>query len=130
MKSKSLIMLLAGISLFFAPGSAFAHHGTAEFDKTRPATVRGTVTDFVWTNPHGTIELEVHDSKGNVEKWQGFLTSPNFLARAGWSKSTLKPGDEVTLTGSPSKSHPNILKVTRVQLANGQELRVGALGGM
>jgi len=129
MKSRLLILLAACLWLL-AAGPAFAHHGSADFDDNKPATVKGTVTDFIWANPHGSIELDVQDSKGNFEKWQGFLTSPNFLARAGWSKNTLKPGDEVTITGNLSKSHPNLLKVTRVQLSNGQELRVSALGGM
>jgi len=127
MKTKTLALLAMLGCFFMAAGPAFAHHGSAEFDNTKSASVKGTVTDFIWLNPHGSVEMDVQDAKGNVEKWQGFLTSPNFLARAGWTKNTLKPGDEVTLIGSPAKRRANILRVTRIQLANGQELSVGGL---
>jgi hypothetical protein len=110
-----------------AASFAFAHHGTAEFDNSKPARLKGTVTEFVWSNPHGSIDLDVHDGKGNVEKWHGFLTSPNWLVRVGWSKDTLKPGDEIGLTGSLSKHRMHLLKVSKVQLASGQELAVGGI---
>jgi hypothetical protein len=127
MKTKTLAILALLVCIFMAADPAFAHHGTAEFDNTKSATIKGTVTDFFWTNPHGSVDLDVQDAKGNVEKWEGFLSSPNFLARAGWTKNTLKPGDEVTLTGCPAKRRANFLRVTKIQLANGQELYVGGV---
>ena len=60
---------------------AFAHHGTANFDTTKSVTVKGTVTNFQFINPHVTIALDVKDDKGNVQNWQGALTSPNHLMR-------------------------------------------------
>ena len=112
------------VAFFLAAGVASAHHGTASFDKNKVTMLRGTVTEFIWTNPHGGIDFDVKDSKGSVEKWMGFLTSPNWLARAGWTKNTLKPGDEILVSGNPSKNRSYSLWITKVQLANGQELPV------
>jgi len=127
MKSQILALLSVVVFVLAAAGLTSAHHGTAEFDSTKPTTLKGTVTEFVWSNPHGSVDLNVNDVKGRVEKWHGYLTSPNWLARAGWSKNTLKPGDEVKLIGRPSKFGGNLLKVTKVQLASGQELSVGGV---
>ena len=127
MRSKALVSLGILVYVLAAAGLAFAHHGAAEFDNKKPATLKGTVTEFIWSNPHGSVDLEVHGVEGHVEKWHGSLTSPNWLARAGWSKNTLKPGDEVKLIGNLSRYGGNLLKVTKIQLASGQELSVGGV---
>jgi len=124
MKKSLGICVVIGVALLISAGTAFAHHGTASFDRTKVTMLRGTVTEFIWANPHGGIDFEVKDSKGSVEKWMGFLTSPNWLARAGWTKNSLKPGDEILISGNPSKSHSNSMWITKLQLANGQELPV------
>jgi hypothetical protein len=77
----------------------FAHHGTAAFDTTKMVKVKGTITDFQFVNPHVQVYFECKDEKGETEKWQGELTAPNKLIRAGWDKHTLKPGDSVTVSG-------------------------------
>jgi Family of unknown function (DUF6152) len=69
--------------------SLWAHHGTAAFDTSQMVNVKGTVTDSVYLNPHVQVYLECKDGKGQTEKWQGELTAPNKLNRAGWSKHTL-----------------------------------------
>jgi hypothetical protein len=127
MKSKLGIALAVALSVLAATSAVSAHHGTASFDSSKLIVLKGTVTNFIWTNPHGGIEFDVTDSKGNVEKWEGSLTSPNWLARAGWTKNTLKPGDMITISGNQSKNHPNSLWIRRVQWANGQDLLVGGV---
>src|SRR5690349_10183962 len=72
-----------------------AHHSFAPFDMSKEKTITGTVTKFEWTNPHSWIWLEVSNDKGGVETWGVEGMSPNYLARRGWTKSTLKPGDKV-----------------------------------
>lgn len=124
MRIKFGIFLALAISASVAAGSASAHHGTASFDKTKITILKATVTDFVWTNPHGEIDFDVKDAKGNIEKWQGSLTSPNWLARDGWTRNTLKPGDMIVISGNQSKNHQYSLWITKIQLANGQELPV------
>ncbi len=88
---KRVSLILAMVTFVFpAAGVVSAHHGTAAFDRSRLTVLKGTVTSFIWENPHGGIEFEVKDSNGKVQKWEGSLTSPNWLARAGWTKNTLE----------------------------------------
>ena len=104
MRKKLILSLISTGVLFVLSGPAFAHHGSAAYDMSKSVTVAGTITDFQFVNPHVLIAMDVKDPSGKVEKWQGELTSPNHLARAGWTKSTLKPGDQITLIGGPAKS--------------------------
>ena len=100
-----------------------AHHGVgAWYDTTRSVTVKGTVTSFEWTNPHAYIYLDVKDAKGGVEKWSAEMGSVGMLARAGWRRDTVKPGDEVTLTGKPAKDRKPTMLLDKAVLASGQEL--------
>ena len=104
-------------------GSAFAHHGfVAWFDMSKSTTVKGTVTSFDWTNPHAYIYFDVKDEKGNIEKWSAELGALGMLARAGWSRNTLKLGDEITATGNRAKDGKPIMHLDKIILANGQEL--------
>ncbi len=125
MRNKLWMFLAAALLISVTADSTSAHHGTASFDRTKVTIIKGIVTNFIWANPHGGIEFDVTDSKGNVQKWQGSLTSPNWLARVGWTRKTLKPGDQITISGNQSKVRANTLWITKLQLANGQELPVG-----
>ncbi len=101
----------------------FGHHGASMFDMVRLITVKGTVTSFEWVNPHAMIYADVKDDQGNVQKWAiETRGGPNALTRAGWSKDTLKPGDEVTFTGHPAKNGTNNMRLAKVVLASGKEL--------
>ena len=95
-------------------GPIFAHHGTAAFDTTKTVTVKGIIADFQFANPHCEVFFDVKNEKGEMEKWDGELTAPNKLARAGWSKETLKPGDKVTVSGYPGKSAPHTLWIVKL----------------
>jgi hypothetical protein len=85
-------------------------------------TVTGTVTDFQFVNPHCIVSLEVKDASGETQKWQGELTSPNRLVRAGWTAHSLKAGDQIALTGWRAKNGSNSLWITRT-VVNGKELK-------
>jgi hypothetical protein len=102
---------------------AFAHHGTANYDTGKQITVKGTVTGFV--NPHVQIFWDAKDDAGAAQKWQGELTSPNRLSRVGWSKSTLKVGDTINITGYPTKSGSHEIWIQKVVTGDGQELQTG-----
>jgi hypothetical protein len=104
---------------------AFAHHGTANYDTSTKITVKGVVTDFQFVNPHVQIYWDAKDDSGATQKWQGELTSPNHLERAGWTKSTLKPGDEVSINGYGTKSGSHEIWIQKVTLANGEDLPTG-----
>jgi hypothetical protein len=111
------------ISLTVLSGSAFAHHGAAAYDASKTVTIKGTVTEFVFANPHTLIYIEAREEDGRTRKWQGELTSPNTLMRAGWTKSTIKVGDQLTLVGWPSKSGSPSMWILKVLTANGEELK-------
>ena len=127
MRNKVTLSLIGFGILFVVSGSAFAHHGAAAYDSSKMVTVTGTVTDFQFVNPHVLIIMDAKDpSTGKIEKWEGELTSPNHLARAGWTKSTIKPGDEVTMTGSALKSGALAMAIRKV-MKDGQQ--IGLMGG-
>ncbi len=117
------VLVIAGFLL--TPTFLLAHHGQAGYDVTQTVTVKGTVTDFSFVNPHCIVSLDVKDDKGIMQKWQGELTSPNHLVRAGWKATTLKSGDELTLTGYRAKTGANSMWITKVVLGNGQEMKTG-----
>lgn len=119
-----LIFPAAAILLLFALAPmTFAHHGFQDwFEMSRSVTIKGTVTKFDWTNPHSYIYLDVKDSKGNVEKWSIELGAVAMLARAGWRKDTLKPGDEITAVGNPAKDGKPLMHLDKIVFSNGQEL--------
>ena len=79
---------------------AFAHHSFAMFDQTKQMSVQGTVKEFQWTNPHAFIRVEA-TVNGSTDVWEVELNSPNNLKRQGWSSTSVKPGDKVTLVANP-----------------------------
>jgi hypothetical protein len=112
-------------SFLLGSSSAFAHHGTTNYDTTKSVTVKGLATSFQFINPHVAISMDVKDAKGNVQNWQGVLTSPNRLTRSGWTKDSMKPGDEITISCFSAKSGSPEIWIQKVVLANGQELDTG-----
>jgi hypothetical protein len=124
-KARLIILIGAAVVLLTLCVQLSAHHGTASYDTSKTATVKGTVTDFQFVNPHVLVFLDAKDDKGGVQKWQGELTSPNHLVRNGWTKSSLKLGDVVTLAGFPAKSGVTSLWITKVLLADGTSLDPG-----
>lgn len=101
-----------------------AHHGTAAYDEEHPVTLSGTVTEFNWANPHVQIYFDVKDSKGNVAHWSVETLSPGKLARSGWSKDSLKAGDQITITVWAAKSGAPVGFMRKLVLAGGKELSI------
>lgn len=81
-----------------------AHHSFAAFDQSREVTVKGRVADFQWTNPHAWLVVKVRTANGPDEEWSFEMISPSVLRRNGWTRNTLKSGDEVTVTANPAKN--------------------------
>jgi hypothetical protein len=118
-----LPVFFAATLFLFCPMLTLAHHGAAGYDTTKMVTIKGTVTDFHFSNPHVEISLNVKKDDGSVESWQGELNSPNILSRsAGWKSNTLKPLDEVILAGYRAKNGLKILRLEKVSLSDGTEL--------
>jgi hypothetical protein len=100
----------------------FAHHGNAEYDEKRPLTLKGTVAQFTWASPHTKILFDVKDSKGTVVQWSIETLSPGKLARAGWTKDAVKPGDQATITFSPAKNGATMGFLQKVAFPDGRQL--------
>jgi Family of unknown function (DUF6152) len=122
MKTKLFTFFAITLVLVGTAGVALAHHGNTAYNTSEPYTVSGTVVEFQFLNPHCIITMEAKDASGVSQKWQGELTSPNHLIRAGWNSQSLKPGDQVTLTGWRAKSGSNSLWITKT-VVNGEELK-------
>lgn len=122
MKLRLSIGLMAVIGLLAGSTRTLAHHGTAAYDQQKKVTLKGTVASFEWTNPHCQIHLDVTDDKGEVEHWNFEAQPPNILIHAGWTKNTLKPGDQITVVGSPAKNGVPVGIIQKIVLSDGQEL--------
>src|ERR1044071_834676 len=93
--------LVAALVLIAAGTGVQAHHSFAMFDQSKDVTLKGTVTEFQWTNPHAFIHIEVPGKAGGKDLWQVELNSPNNLKRQGWKSTSVKAGDAVTLMIKP-----------------------------
>ena len=102
-----------------------AHHSWP-VKSDRLVTVKGTVIEFVWANPHPMITIEVQANDGRTEKWQIGGPAINRMEANGWSKTTVKPGDAITGIGYQFADGQKIVKLERVILPDGKELRVYA----
>jgi len=100
-----------------------AHHGETNYDTDKLVTIKATVTQFEFINPHVQITMEVKNDKGEIEKWVCEARSPAMLVRnGGWDKNTLKTGDVITATGFRAKNGANILRLKKIVLSDGTEL--------
>lgn len=114
--------LIAVAALLTIGIPVWAHHGNAAYDDKNPITIKGTVTEFAWTNPHVQIYLDVKDSKGTTVRWSVETFSPGKLVRAGWNKDVVKPGDHVSINLIPAKSGAPVGFLHKLVLPNGEEL--------
>jgi hypothetical protein len=124
MKIANVKLALISVTILIAIGSPLsAHHGTAAFN-TEEVTVKGTVTNFVFVNPHCQLYWETKNEKGEIEKWQGELTAPTKLMRAGWTKYTLKAGDPITVSGQTVKSGNRTMWIRKMIGPDGKAMQL------
>ena len=128
MKSKQskAFGLVVGLVMFCVP--MFAHHGGSDYDIQHPKTLKGTVTEFFWSNPHCQVFLDSKDDSSKVVNWTIETLAPAVLKRAGWTRETLHSGDQITITFVPSKKGTPVGMLRKVVLPDGTELTGGALG--
>lgn len=104
MKTRLLIVIAALAVLCSTPAPGIAHHGSSAYDFTKLITTKATVTSLEWGNPHCILHFDAKDDKGAVSTWSLEMYNPLWMARAGWTKETLKPGDEILVTFHPAKN--------------------------
>jgi hypothetical protein len=116
---------LAAMVLLLLSGTVAAHHSFAVFfDAERSVTVRGTVIDFQFRNPHGIIRMKVVDKDGAEQIWKAETNSPSILERRGWAKDSLKSGEIITIDGWPARDGSNYLRMRTVKRADGTPVGV------
>ncbi|NIW24151.1 MAG: hypothetical protein GWN29_06050 [Gammaproteobacteria bacterium] len=103
MKTKHHLLAAAAVATLAGTVAAQAHHGRASYSD-EIVTLEATVTEFRFINPHVQIYFDITNEAGEIEHWQGELTAPNRLARAGWTKTTFVPGDRLTITGEAARN--------------------------
>ena len=128
MKAKfAVLFAVAGLMVSALP--ALAHHSfAAEYDATKPVNLKGTVTKVEWTNPHARFYVAVKDDAGNVTNWNLELASPNVLSRNGWTRHSLKVGDQVIVGGYPARDGSKLADARRVTLPDGRRIFGGTPG--
>ena len=115
-------ILAAFLVVLTGAATASGHHAAAGIDRTKTVELKGTIKAFSWQNPHSWMEVEVLNEQGKVVTWTVEMTAPSYLVRAGWKATTVKPGDEVSVTVRPLKNgDPGGLFVS-VTLADGRTL--------
>ena len=123
MRYQSIPFIVFLASLVLADGSLLAHHGTsASYDMTKQVTLMGTVTEFVWSNPHCQLFFDVKDEEGNVVHWAAENSSPAVLTNEGWTRNILKPGDQIAITLNPSKAATKVGVASKIVLSDGRVL--------
>ena len=127
MNHRFLAACLGVVGLLSVSSPLVAHHGGASFDTTKELTLKGTVTEWIWANPHCFLKFDAKDDTGTVRNWVVETQNPTDMTRRGWSRTMFKVGDEVTVTLQPVKSGAPVGRVRNVVLANGQ--KVGTGGG-
>jgi hypothetical protein len=117
MRSRIALSLILAMSV---AGLAHAHHSFAVFfDQEKNVTVKGTVTNYVFRNPHGLIEIDAKNDKGELEKWKVETNAPVILQRRGWTKDSLKVGDAIVLEGWPARNGTKYLRMRKVTRPDG-----------
>ena len=122
MNGTPLRALLVAAALLTSTVSPFAHHGSASFDTERELVLEGTVTEWIWSNPHCFLKFDAAESDGVVRNWAAEVSNPTDMTRRGWARTSFRPGDKVTVTVQPVKNGAPVGRLRSVVLANGQTL--------
>ncbi len=118
MKTKFLFLLTTA---FLLGASAFGHHGRASYSQDI-ISLEATVTEFRFVNPHVQVYFDITTEAGEIEQWQGELTAPNKLARGGWTKTTLQPGDHIRITGRAARNDGHSVAINEIIMPDGEAI--------
>jgi hypothetical protein len=126
MRIRHIPVLALTVGLLIAVTPLFAHHANAVFDTTKTVTVKGTVTEWFWANPHCLLRFDVKGDNGEVAHWVGETQAPINMIGNGWRRDSFKPGDEVTVSLRPLRNGAPGGSMQSVVLADGRVLKAGA----
>ena len=129
MKSKLFLSFAVSIGFLAVCGPVLAHHGNAAYADKAVEFKQATVTKFLWSNPHSLVYFDVKDDKGKVAHWVGETGSPSAMILIGWEKTSVHPGDVITVYIYPSKEGNPAGRLNRLVLADGTVLHDTQLGG-
>jgi len=118
-----IAVAVAGVAFLSRPDAVMAHHGAATFDTSNEITVKGTVTDWTWSNPHCILRVDVSAADGTVTHWSVATSNVADVSKRGWSRRSFSPGDMVGLTIQPAKSGAPVGMIRNVVLADGTKLQ-------
>ena len=125
MKATRFGVTCVAFALLVLAVPVFAHHGTASFDTTRDLTLKGTVTEWIWANPHCFLKFDAMDETGTVRNWAVEVSNPTDMTKRGWARSSFKVGDAVTVNLQPVKNGAPIGRLRTVNLPDGSTLSAG-----
>jgi hypothetical protein len=123
MRCRITMTIAAAVLLIAANTSLSAHHSfAAEYDNNKPVALTGAVTAVSWRNPHVHFSIDVKDAAGAVTNWEFELGGPNGLLRRGWTRTSLKPGDTVTVNGYLARDGSHLVNAVTVMLSDGRKV--------
>jgi len=119
---KLRIILSLGLAASIFSSRLVAHHGAAAYDTDKKVTVKGTVTDWLWSNPHCILQLDATDDSGQVVHWVTETENPSSMIRSGWTKDSFKVGVEISVLLVPSKISGRTGRIVEVTFPDGHKL--------
>jgi len=122
MKKRTSWVFAVVVGLLGVSAPLFAHHGTAAFETEKTIDLKATVVEWSWANPHCLLQFDVKGDDGQMVRWVAETQNPVTQANAGWSKTSFKPGDQVTVTVLPSKNGKPLGRIRQVVLPDGKIL--------
>ncbi len=122
MSRTSVVLSAVALALMLAPAPVVAHHSSAMFDSSTEVTLKGTVAEWQWINPHCTLRLDVKGADGSVKRWAVATSNIADLSKRGWSRRTFNTGDEVTVVIRPARSGEPVGMIESVTMADGRKL--------
>ena len=122
MKGKFLVIFALGLGISIFASSVLAHHGNAAYDTAKTVTLKGTVTRWLWSNPHCILQFDVTDDSNQVVHWYAETENPTTITHVGLTQTSFKPGDEVTVTMITVKNGRPLGRIAEVVLPDGRKV--------
>jgi uncharacterized protein DUF6152 len=122
---RSIVGVLLVAAVAVSPAPVLAHHGAASFDTSKQVTLKGTVTEWIWANPHCFLKVDAMDDTGSVRNWALEAQNPTSMTQRGWGRNSFKIGDQVTVVIEAVKNGAPIGRIVKVTLPDGSSL-IGA----